>query len=335
MDRLVDRQLGAAVCGIGSARDELPDRAHVVVVGGGLVGASLAYHLTLLGETDVLLLERNVLGSGTSWHAAGLVSRGRGSVGLSELAGYGVDCYARLQEETGVDVSFNRCGSLALARTPGRWDELGRQQMVVEQLGAEAHLVGPEDVQRLWPLASPDGLLGGLHQPGDGHVNPGHAAMALARGAHLRGAAVREGVSVLGLVVEEGAVVGVRTDQGLVAAGTSSWPPGCGPGTWPERWEPTCPCTPPSTCTRAPSRSTAPTPGSRSCATSTPFSTCAPSRVVCSWARSSRTAGRAPCTRWATAGSRSSSRTGTTSPPSAAWPRSGCPCWAASSTTAS
>ena len=220
MDRLVDRQLGAAVCGIGSARDELPDRAHVVVVGGGLVGASLAYHLTLLGETDVLLLERNVLGSGTSWHAAGLVSRGRGSVGLSELAGYGVDCYARLQEETGVDVSFNRCGSLALARTPGRWDELGRQQMVVEQLGAEAHLVGPEDVQRLWPLASPDGLLGGLHQPGDGRVNPGHAAMALARGAHLRGAAVREGVSVLGLVVEEGAVVGVRTDQGLVAAGS-------------------------------------------------------------------------------------------------------------------
>jgi glycine cleavage system aminomethyltransferase T/glycine/D-amino acid oxidase-like deaminating enzyme len=218
MDRLVDRQLGAQVCGIEAARKELPDRTRVVVVGGGLVGASVAYHLTLLGETDVLLLERNVLGSGTSWHAAGLVSRGRSSVALSELAGYGVDCYARLQEETGVDVSFNQCGSLAVARTPGRWDELCRQHMVVGQLGVEAHLVGPDAVHRMWPLARPEGLVGGFHQPLDGHVNPGHAAMALARAAHLRGAAVREGVTVDGLRVDAGTVVGVETSKGFVAA---------------------------------------------------------------------------------------------------------------------
>jgi glycine cleavage system aminomethyltransferase T/glycine/D-amino acid oxidase-like deaminating enzyme len=218
MDRLVDRQLGADICGIAGAREELPDRARVVVVGGGLVGASVAYHLTLMGESDVLLLERNVLGSGTSWHAAGLVSRGRGSVALSELASYGVDCYARLQEETGVDVSFNQCGSLAVARTPGRWDELCRQQMVVGQLGVEAFLVGPEEVHGLWPLARPEGLVGGFHQPQDGHVNPGHAAMALARAAHMRGAAVREGVSVDGVRVVDAAVVGVETSQGFVEA---------------------------------------------------------------------------------------------------------------------
>jgi glycine cleavage system aminomethyltransferase T/glycine/D-amino acid oxidase-like deaminating enzyme len=218
MDRLVDRELGADVCGIGDAREALPDQARVVVVGGGLVGASVAYHLTLMGETDVLLLERNVLGSGSSWYAAGLVSRGRSSAALSELASYGVDCYARLQEETGVDVSFNQCGSLAVARTPGRWDELCRQQMVVGQLGVEAHLVGPQDVHRLWPLASPEGLVGGFHQPQDGHVNPGHAAMALARAAHLRGAAAREGVSVTGVRVEDGIVVGVETSRGPVAA---------------------------------------------------------------------------------------------------------------------
>ena len=218
MDRLVDRHLGAEVCGITGAREPLPGRARVVVVGGGLLGASVAYHLALLGESDVLVLEANVLGSGTSWHAAGLVSRGRGSVALSELAGYGVDCYARLQTETGVDVSFDQCGSLAVARTPGRWEELRRQHMVVDQLGVEAHLVGPDDVRRLWPLAVPDGLVGALHQPGDGHVNPGHAAMALCRAAHLRGVAVREGVSVAGVRVTGGVAAGVETSQGFVAA---------------------------------------------------------------------------------------------------------------------
>ena len=163
MDRLVDRMLGADICGVTGVRDAVPPRARVVVVGGGLVGAAVAYHLALMGESDVLLLERNVLGSGTSWHAAGLVSRGRGSVALSELASYGVDCYAALQAETGVDVSFNECGSLAVARTQGRWDELCRQQMVVEQIGVEAHLIGPDDVRLLWPLAVPDGLFGGFH----------------------------------------------------------------------------------------------------------------------------------------------------------------------------
>lgn len=218
MDRLVDRNLGADICGIVGVRNPLPARARIIVVGGGLLGSAIAYHLALMGEKDVLVLEQNVLGSGTSWHAAGLVSRGRSSVALSELASYGVDCYARLQDETGVDVSFNQCGSLALARTPGRWEELSRQRMVVEQLDIEAHLVGPDEVRRLWPLAVADGLVGGLHQPQDGHLNPGHAAMALCAAAHARGVAVRERVSVEALRVVEGRVLGVETSQGFVAS---------------------------------------------------------------------------------------------------------------------
>lgn len=216
MDRLVDRGLGAVSFDPAVADRTLPDRARFVVAGGGLVGASVAYHLALLGETDVLLLERNVLGSGTSWHAAGLVTRGRSTVALSELADYGVDLYTHLAGEVDVDVSFNRCGSLALARTPGRWEELRRQYMVVGQLGAEAHLVGPAEVRGLWPLASVADVVGALHQPGDGHVNPGHAAVALAKAAHLHGVTVREGVEVQRLRVAEGAVVGVETAEGFV-----------------------------------------------------------------------------------------------------------------------
>ena len=216
MDRLVDRSLGADSFDPTPRGTPPPARVRVVVVGGGLVGASVAYHLALAGESDVLLLERNVLGSGTSWHAAGLVSRGRSTVALSELADYGVDLYARLAGEVDVDVSFTRCGSLALARTPGRRDELCRQHMVAGQLGVEAHLVGPAEVRSLWPLASVDGLVGALHQPGDGHVNPGHAAVALAKGAHLRGVTLRQGVAVEGLRVAGGRVVGVETEAGFV-----------------------------------------------------------------------------------------------------------------------
>jgi len=219
MDRLADRSLSAALF-TESSRDSLPARAGTIVVGGGIIGASIAHHLAANGVDDVLILERGVLTSGTSWHAAGLVAGARTSTAMTKLASYGLGVYADLGERSGIDVSFTQCGSLSIARTPGRVDELHYARDVAQQNGVEAHLITPEEIQRLWPLASVTGMLAGLHFPDDGHVNPGYAALAFATLAHREGAAIREGVTVTRLLHERGRVTGVETDQGTVHADT-------------------------------------------------------------------------------------------------------------------
>jgi len=215
VDRLLEQDLSASRFGAAVA-DALPSGAHTVVVGGGIVGASVSYHLATLGHTDVLLLEDNTIGSGTSWHAAGLVSSVRATPALTELAAYGIDLYRRLGALADVDVSFNQCGSLVLARTTGRMDELRYTRAIARQAGIEAELLPASEVSRLWPLASTEGLYGALRQSLDGHVNPGLATFALAKLAHEGGVAIREGVRVRGLLVDGGAVVGVSTDRGDV-----------------------------------------------------------------------------------------------------------------------
>lgn len=194
---------------------DLPERAQVVVVGAGIVGASIAYHLATLGR-DVLVLERHGIASGTSWHAAGLVVKGRSGHVLTELASYGVDLYRRLGVETGVDVNLAQPGSLTLARTQGRMDELRYFSMVCRHHGVPAELISPARVAELWPLASADGLVGALHQPLDGHINPGLAAYAFAKGATAHGAAYRQAVSVSGVETRAGRVSAVLTDRGRV-----------------------------------------------------------------------------------------------------------------------
>ena len=201
-----------------AADGALPERAQIIVVGGGIAGSSIAYHLAGLGITDVLLLERARIASGTSWHAAGLVARVRGSHPLTELAGYGVDLYRGLAEETGVDVHFRPTGSLTLAENEGRLAELRYAAAIARHHGVEANLLEPSEVPDVWPLASADGLVGALIQPGDGTVNPGYAALALAKGAHDHGVTIREGVSVTGILTEGRSVLGVRTDRGDVGA---------------------------------------------------------------------------------------------------------------------
>ena len=217
-ERLLERGISAtsfdpAAASASSA--DLPGRARVVVVGAGIVGASVAYHLAKLGE-DVLVLERASVASGTSWHAAGLVVRGRSSHVFTELADYGISLYSRLPGETGVDVNLNQCGSLTLARTTGRLDELGYMAGICRHHGIPNDLISPERAVELWPLAVADGLVGVLHQPDDGHVNPGLAALALATGAHLAGAVFREGVRATGIRSHAGIVLGVDTDRGFV-----------------------------------------------------------------------------------------------------------------------
>lgn len=222
MDRLVDRDLGAAAFGL-DPREDLPQRADVVVVGGGIVGASIAYHLAEEGVPDVVLLERNVLGSGTTWHAAGLVAGARSSVVLTGLAHYGRELYAGLQERTGIDVEMRRPGSLSIARTEGRVDELRYAHDVARQCGVASRMVDVDEIARLWPIASTHDMLAGLFFPEDGYLNPGHAGLALARLAHDRAVAIHEGVDVTQVLVDRdgtggGRVVGVETSRGTVRA---------------------------------------------------------------------------------------------------------------------
>ena len=219
VDRLADHSLSAAVF-TDQACDALPQRASVVVVGGGIVGASIAYHLADAGVSDVLLVERNVVTSGTTWHAAGLIAHARGSIALTRLAQYGPAFYAMLQQATSIDVGLSQPGSISIARTPGRVDELLYAADVAHHCGVTAQVLTPEEIASLWPLASTDGMLAGVFFPDDGYVNPGYAALALAQVAHERGVMIRERTRVLEVLTEDGVVRGVRTSGGDVMADT-------------------------------------------------------------------------------------------------------------------
>jgi heterotetrameric sarcosine oxidase gamma subunit len=208
--RLLDTDLTATHFDPSAGSAALPDRCEIVVIGAGIVGASVAYHLAGLGH-EVLVVERHAIASGTSWHAAGLVVRGRGAHVLTDLACASIDLYRELQASTGVDVNLEQPGSLTLARTPGRLDELRSSAMIARHHGIPAEIVAPSRVAELCPLASPDGLVGALHQPHDGHVNPGLTAQALATAAHARGVRFREGRTVTGFGVVDGRVRSVTT----------------------------------------------------------------------------------------------------------------------------
>ncbi|MGO1544432.1 MAG: GcvT family protein [Gulosibacter sp.] len=219
MERMVDRTVSAAAFN-DEADAALPTHADVVVVGGGIIGSSIAYHLNQLGRKDVLLLEANVLASGTTWHAAGLVNTARGTVALSELSKYGAEFYAELEERSGIDVSFQRSGSISIARTPGRVDELRYTQDVADHLGIPTEYLSLERLQELWPIASTDGVLGALRMNDDAYLNPGWASIAIAKLAHEAGTRIREHAPVTELLETDGRITGVVTERGTVHANT-------------------------------------------------------------------------------------------------------------------
>jgi len=197
----------------------VPDRARVVVVGGGVIGASVAYHLAHLGMPDVVLLERDRLTSGTTWHAAGLMATfGSTSQTSTELRMYTRDLYARLEAETGQATGLKQVGLIELAVEPGRLEEYRRVAAFNRLCGVEVHEISPAEVARLFPLARTDDVLAGFYIPGDGRVNPVDVTMALAKGARTHGARIVEGVPVTGFLQRRGAVTGVRTAQGDVEA---------------------------------------------------------------------------------------------------------------------
>ena len=197
----------------------VPDRARVVVIGGGIIGTSVAYHLAHLGVSDVVLLERDRLTSGTTWHAAGLMATfGSTSQTSTELRMYTRDLYARLEAETGLATGLKQVGLIELAIEPGRLEEYRRVAAFNRLCGVEVHEISPREVAELFPLARVDDVLAGFYIPADGRVNPVDVTMSLARGARLLGAAIIEGVPVTGFLTCDGAVTGVRTPRGDIEA---------------------------------------------------------------------------------------------------------------------
>ncbi|WP_288585556.1 FAD-dependent oxidoreductase [uncultured Methylobacterium sp.] len=197
---------------------ELPKRAQVVIVGGGIVGCSVAYHLTLRGCTDVVLLERKKLTSGTTWHAAGLVGQLRATHNLTRLAQYTTELYTTLEQETGQPTGFHQIGSLAVATNDARMEELKRGASMARCFGLEVDVLSAARARELWPLLNADDLVGAVHLPKDGQTNPIDTTQALAKGARSRGARIVEDVKVEHIVVENGRAVGVRTAGGDIQA---------------------------------------------------------------------------------------------------------------------
>jgi 4-methylaminobutanoate oxidase (formaldehyde-forming) len=197
----------------------LPDRARVVVIGGGVIGTSVAYHLARMGWKDVVLLERDRLTSGTTWHAAGLmVTFGSTSETSTEMRKYTRDLYSRLEAETGQATGFKPVGFIEVAADADRLEEYRRVAAFNRFCGVDVHEISPAEVKRLFPLARVDDILAGFYVEDDGRVNPVDVTMALAKGARMAGARIVEGVAVTGVLRQKGRVTGVRTAFGDVAA---------------------------------------------------------------------------------------------------------------------
>jgi glycine cleavage system aminomethyltransferase T/glycine/D-amino acid oxidase-like deaminating enzyme len=197
---------------------DLPQRSRVVVIGGGVIGTSVAYHLTRLGWSDVLLLEQGTLSCGTTWHAAGLVGQLRATESGTRLVQYSTELYSRLEGETGLSAGYKQCGGVTVARTPDRMTQLRRTAATAEAFDLECELLTPQEARARFTVMVVDDLVGAISLPGDGKVNPTDLTMALAKGARMGGATVLERVRVTDVLTERGAVCGVRTDRGDVEA---------------------------------------------------------------------------------------------------------------------
>ena len=201
---------------------DLPSSARVVIIGGGISGCSVAYHLAELGWTDVVLLERKRLTSGTTWHAAGLVGQLQASQNRTRLAKYSADLYTRLEAETGLATGFRQCGSMTVALTPERREEILRLAAQARAFGVEVNELSPAEIGAMYPHLNLDGVVAGVHLPKDGQADPANVALALAKGARQRGARIVEQVGVTAVTTVGGRVTGVDwqcgEERGHIAA---------------------------------------------------------------------------------------------------------------------
>jgi sarcosine dehydrogenase len=195
----------------------LPAHAQIVVIGGGIIGCSTAYHLARDHKADVLLLEQGKITSGSTWHAAGLVGQLRSSASITKVLKYSVDLYKGLAVETGLDTGWKMTGCLRLATTPDRWTEFRRLATTARSFGMEMDLIGPDEVKRMWPLMDTSDLIGASWLPTDGQASPSDITQSLARGARMHGARIVEGVKVTGFRMDGRRITHVETDQGVIA----------------------------------------------------------------------------------------------------------------------
>src|SRR5580692_1987553 len=196
----------------------IPSQARVVIVGGGVIGCSIAYHLTQLGWRDVALLERAQLTAGTTWHAAGLLTSLRDTETQTRLAKYSQELYRKLEAETGQATGLVGCGSIQLAMTADKAEEMRRGVYAAGCFGVEAHEISAAEVKTLWPLAHVGDLEAAFYFPNDGRVNPTDVTQALAKGARQGGTRIFENTPVTAILRDRGRVTGVRTPAGEIAA---------------------------------------------------------------------------------------------------------------------
>ncbi|MBS0550190.1 MAG: FAD-binding oxidoreductase, partial [Proteobacteria bacterium] len=196
----------------------LPSHARVVVIGGGIMGCSTAYHLAKNGWKDVVLLEQGRLSGGTTWHAAGLVGQLRGFQNLTRLIQYSTKLYAGLEAETGLATGWKQCGSLSVARTQERMTYLRRSAATANKQGVVCEELTPQQAGEKYPIMRTDDLVGAVWLPGDGKANPADITQALAKGARNNGVRIFEKTRVTAIDTRDGRVSGVQTTEGPIAA---------------------------------------------------------------------------------------------------------------------